>query len=159
RAGWFRAERSSPDRERRMSEMSAEPAAIGPFVVVRKLGEGAMGVVYEGYDAKLERKVALKLVRRQLLNNPAVRERMTREAQAMARLSNPNVVQVYQVGEHDGGIYVGMEYVEGETLTEWLKSATRPWPLILRTICEAGRGLAAAHAAGLVHRDFKPDNV
>src|SRR5690606_33418160 len=94
RVGWFRAGRSSPDRDRGMSEKSAEPAAIGPFVVVRKLGEGAMGVVYEGYDAKLERKVALKLVRRQLLNNPAVRERMTREAQAMARLSNPNVVQV-----------------------------------------------------------------
>ncbi len=66
-----------------------------------------MGVVFEGYDARLERKVALKLVRRQLLDNPAVRERMTREAQAMARLSSPNVVQVYQVGEHDGGIYRG----------------------------------------------------
>ncbi|WAS98323.1 serine/threonine-protein kinase [Nannocystis punicea] len=142
-----------------MSEASPDPASIGPFIVERKLGEGAMGVVFAGYDRKLERKVALKLVRRQLLNNPAVRERMTREAQAMARLSNPNVVQVYQVGEHDGGIYMAMEYVEGETLSEWLRSAPRPWQLILRTVCDAGRGLAAAHAAGLVHRDFKPDNV
>ncbi|MBZ5715767.1 serine/threonine-protein kinase [Nannocystis pusilla] len=142
-----------------MSDTRADPVRIGPFGVLRKLGEGAMGVVYEGYDARLERKVAVKLVRRQLLDNPAVRERMTREAQAMARLSSPNVVQVYQVGEHDGGIYLAMEYVEGETLATWLRTAPRPWQLVLRTICDAGRGLAAAHAAGLVHRDFKPDNV
>jgi tetratricopeptide (TPR) repeat protein/tRNA A-37 threonylcarbamoyl transferase component Bud32 len=142
-----------------MSEARPDPAAIGPFTVVRKLGEGAMGVVFEGYDDKLARKVALKLVRRQLLHNPAVRQRMHREAQAMARLSSPHVVQVYQVGEHDGGIYMAMEYVEGETLTEWLRREQRPWRLILRTICEAGRGLADAHAVGLVHRDFKPDNV
>ncbi|PCC66446.1 Serine/threonine protein kinase [Nannocystis exedens] len=142
-----------------MSEASPDPASIGPFIVERKLGEGAMGVVFVGYDRKLERKVALKLVRRQLLGNPAVRERMIREAQAMARLSNPHVVQVYQVGDHDGGIYMAMEYVEGETLSEWLRSAPRPWQRILRTLCDAGRGLAAAHAAGLVHRDFKPDNV
>ena len=142
-----------------MSDASADPASIGPFVVLRKLGEGAMGVVYAGYDAQLDRKVALKLVRRQLLKNPAVRERMTREAQAMARLSSPNVVQVYQVGEHDNGIYVAMEYVDGQTLGAWLKAAPRAWPVVLRTLCDAGRGLAAAHAAGLVHRDFKPDNV
>ncbi|MDC0719413.1 serine/threonine-protein kinase [Nannocystis bainbridge] len=142
-----------------MSEASPDPTSIGPFIVERKLGEGAMGVVFVGYDRKLERKVALKLVRRQLLGNPAVRERMTREAQAMARLSNPHVVQVYQVGEHDGGIYMAMEYVEGETLSEWLGRTPRPWQRVLRTLCDAGRGLAAAHAAGLVHRDFKPDNV
>jgi serine/threonine protein kinase len=98
-----------------MSEARPDPAAIGPFTVVRKLGEGAMGVVFEGYDDKLARKVALKLVRRQLLHNPAVHPLAHREAQAMARLSSPHVVQVYQVGEHDGGIYMAMEYVEGET--------------------------------------------
>ena len=92
-----------------MTDAGADPSAIGPFVVLDKLGEGAMGVVYAGYDRSLDRKVALKLVRRQLLDKPAVRARMTREAQAMARLSNPHVVQVYQVGEHDGGIYVAME--------------------------------------------------
>ncbi|MBA3547352.1 MAG: serine/threonine protein kinase [Nannocystis sp.] len=140
-------------------DASPDPATIGPFVVLRKLGEGAMGVVYAGYDVGLDRKVALKLVRRQLLHKARVRERMIREAQAMARLSNPHVVQVYQVGEHENGIYVAMEYVEGQTLGAWLKAERRPWPLVLRTICDAGRGLAAAHAAGLVHRDFKPDNV
>ena len=142
-----------------MTDVSADPSAIGPFVVLDKLGEGAMGVVYAGYDRSLDRKVALKLVRRQLLDKPAVRTRMTREAQAMARLSNPHVVQVYQVGEHDGGIYVAMEYIDGQTLGEWLRAAPRSWQAVLRVVTEAGRGLAAAHAAGLVHRDFKPDNV
>ncbi|MFY0537674.1 protein kinase domain-containing protein [Nannocystis pusilla] len=137
----------------------AEPAAIGPFVVLRKLGEGGMGVVYAGYDVALDRKVALKLIRRSLIDRSEVRARMVREAQAMARLSHPNVVQVYQVGEHGDGIYVAMEYVEGQTLTAWLRAEKRPWQLVLRTMIGAGRGLAAAHAAGLVHRDFKPDNV
>ena len=142
-----------------MHEPSVDPPTIGPFDVLYKLGEGAMGVVYAGRDRQLDRKVALKLVRRQLLENAAVRTRMVREAQAMARLSSPYVVQVYQVGEHADGIYVAMEYVDGETLGEWLKSGTRTWDVVLRTLCDAGRGLAAAHAAGLVHRDFKPDNV
>ncbi|MBL8974710.1 MAG: serine/threonine protein kinase, partial [Myxococcales bacterium] len=118
-----------------------------------------MGVVYAGYDDGLERKVALKLVRRELLDRPTVRERMQREAQAMACLSNPHVVQVYQVGEHAGGIYVAMEYIDGQTLGAWLRARPRPWQQVLRVVCDAGRGLAAAHRAGLVHRDFKPDNV
>ncbi|HEY0132806.1 MAG TPA: serine/threonine-protein kinase [Nannocystis sp.] len=142
-----------------MSETSAEPAAIGPFVVLRRLGEGAMGVVYAGYDVLLDRKVAIKLVRPQLLGNPAIRERMVREAQAMARLSSAYVVQVFQVGEHEDSLYLAMEYIEGKTLTVWLETRTRPWQVVLRTLCDAGRGLAAAHEAGLVHRDFKPDNV
>ncbi|HEY8377675.1 MAG TPA: serine/threonine-protein kinase, partial [Nannocystis sp.] len=142
-----------------MSEARRQPAAIGPFVVLRKLGEGAMGVVYAGYDVALDRKVALKLVRPALVHNPSVRARMVREAQAMARLSHPNVVQVYQVGEHEDGLYVAMEYIDGRTLGEWLRAEPRPWQAALRTVCDAGRGLAAAHAAGLVHRDFKPDNV
>ncbi|MBZ5712797.1 serine/threonine-protein kinase [Nannocystis pusilla] len=142
-----------------MTEAAPQPTAIGPFVVLRKLGEGAMGVVYAGYDLALDRKVALKLVRPSLLGNEAARERMIREAQAMARLSHPHVVQVYQVGAHERSLYMAMEHIEGETLGSWLRAHTRPWPLVLRTICDAGRGLAAAHAAGLVHRDFKPDNV
>jgi tetratricopeptide (TPR) repeat protein len=142
-----------------MADAGSAPAAIGPFVVLQKLGEGAMGVVYTGYDVKLDRKVALKLIRRHLLGSPEARARMLREAQAMARLSHPNVVQVYQVGEHDELVYLAMEYVDGQTLEEWLAIAARPWQVVLATLVGAGRGLAAAHAAGLVHRDFKPDNV
>ena len=142
-----------------MSDNPAYPAQIGPFVVLRKLGEGAMGVVYAGFDLQLDRKVAIKLVHRHLLDRAEVRVRMTREAQAMARLSSPHVVHVYQVGEHDGGIYMAMEYIDGLTLGAWLRAGPRPWPLVLRTVCDAGRGLAAAHAAGLTHRDFKPENV
>ena len=134
-------------------------ARIGPFVALRKLGEGTMGVVYAGYDVQLDRKVAIKLVHPHLLDNPEVRVRMLREAQAMARLSSPHVVHVYQVGEHGDGIYIAMEYIDGLTLHEWLRARPRPWPQILRTVCDAGRGLAAAHHAGLTHRDFKPDNI
>ncbi|HEY0133752.1 MAG TPA: serine/threonine-protein kinase, partial [Nannocystis sp.] len=142
-----------------MTESAQDPAQIGPFVVLRKLGEGAMGVVYAGFDVQLDRKVAIKLVHRHLLDRPEVRLRMTREAQAMARLSSPHVVHVYQVGEHDDGIYMAMEYIDGLTLGAWLRARPRPWQLVLRTVCDAGRGLAAAHHAGLTHRDFKPDNV
>ncbi|MCY1067318.1 serine/threonine-protein kinase [Nannocystis sp. RBIL2] len=132
---------------------------IGPFAVSRKLGEGSMGIVYAAHDAALAREVAIKVLSRRHFDNRQIRARMVREAQALARLSHPNVVQVYQVGEHDEGIYVAMEYVHGQTLRSWLRAEKRPWRQVLRTLIGAGRGLAAAHAAGLVHRDFKPDNV
>ena len=118
-----------------------------------------MGVVYAGMDVALARQVALKLIRRQFIDNAEVRARLIREAQAMARLSHPNVVQVYQVGEHRDEIYLALEYVEGRTLTGWLRAEPRPWRQVLRAVLAAGRGLAAAHEAGMVHRDFKPDNV
>jgi hypothetical protein len=139
-----------------MTGTSAEPASIGPFVVLRRLGEGAMGVVYVGYDVVLDRRVAIKLVHPRHLGSAAVRGRMIREAQAMARLSSPYVVPVFQAGEHEDSLYLAMEYVEGQTLTAWLSAEPRPWQVVLRTVIEAGRGLAAAHAAGFIHRDFKP---
>ena len=142
-----------------MSEYGPDPTAIGPFVVLRKIGEGSMGVVYAGYDVALDRKVALKLVQRKLVNKPRIRARMVREAQALARLSSPYVVQVYQVGEHADGIYLAMEYVEGEDLRAWFRDPKIGWRQLLRALCDAGRGLAAAHAAGLIHRDFKPEHV
>jgi len=105
---------------------ASEPTSIGPFVVLRKLGEGAMGVVYAGYDVALDRKVALKLVHRSLLHRPQVRARMVREAQAMARLSSPYVVQVFQVGDHGDRFYLAMELIDGATLGAWLRAARRP---------------------------------
>ena len=129
------------------------------YVVLDRIGAGAMGLVYAAYDPKLDRRVALKLLH---MRGPEVgtrrAQRLLREAQAMAQLSHPNVVTVHDVGTADGRVFLAMEYIEGQTLTNWL--AEQPsWPQVLDVFVAAGRGLAAAHAKGLVHRDFKPDNV
>ncbi len=135
---------------------------IDRFVVLEKIGEGGMGTVFAAYDEQLDRKVAVKVVRsdrRTLLGGMSPRERLLREAQAMARLTHPNVVSVLQVGELGDDIYVALEYIDGKSLKRWLREAKRPWREIVDAFRQAGRGLAAAHDAGLVHRDFKPDNV
>src|SRR5690606_39171178 len=107
---------------------------------------------------RLDRKIALKLVRPGLAASPAsVESRLLREAQAMARLSHPNVVQVHEVGAWEGRVYVAMELVAGRSLATWLSGQPRGWREIVRVFVEAGRGLAAAHAVGIVHRDFKPE--
>jgi serine/threonine protein kinase len=120
-----------------------------------------MGVVFAAYDPQLDRKVALKLLRTGLnLSSKEARTRLKREAQAIAQLSHPNVVAVYDVGATEAGdLYIAMEFVEGDTLTSWLKKWPRTWREILDVFLQAGRGLGAAHATGLLHRDFKPDNV
>jgi predicted Ser/Thr protein kinase len=136
---------------------SAWPAAIGRFDVERKLGEGGMGVVLLATDRSLGRRVALKLLRAGADANLEGRARFLREAQVMARLIHENVVVVHEVGEHAERTFVAMEYVEGGTLTGW--SIGKRWSEIVAIYLRAGRGLEAAHRAGLVHRDFKPDNV
>ena len=129
---------------------------LGRYVVLRAIGQGGMGVVLAAYDPTLDRKVAIKLLREGLHAGSEGAVRMQREAQAMARLSHPNVAQVYEVGEAQGRLYLVMELVEGTTLREWLAARPRARHEVLRCFMEAGRGLAAAHAAGLIHRDFKP---
>jgi tetratricopeptide (TPR) repeat protein len=121
-----------------------------------------MGEVYAAYDPELDRKVALKLLRVSPGAGVSLvegRQRTLREAQAIARLSHPNVVVVYDVGTFDDQVFIAMEFVEGNTLTYWLNTEARSWPEIRSVFLAAGRGLLAAHEKGLVHRDFKPDNV
>jgi serine/threonine protein kinase len=132
--------------------------SIDRFVVIGLVGRGGMGEVYAAYDPELDRKVAIKVLRARAGNTEG-RARLLREAQAIAKLQHPNVVVVYDVGTFGDGVFIAMEFVEGRTLTGWLHAGGRSRKDILRVFLAAGRGLAAAHAAKLVHRDFKPDNV
>ena len=131
---------------------------LGRYLVLYRVGGGGMGTVYAAYDPDLDRKVAVKLLRRRTDPRQAAAE-TRREAQAMARLSHPNVVAVHDVGTFGERAFIAMEYVDGETLRDWLEAPERPWRETLSVFAQAGRGLAAAHAAGLVHLDFKPGNV
>ena len=135
---------------------SSSQFRIGRYSVLRKLGEGGMGVVFSAYDEELDRRVAIKLLRHA---SETAASRMRREAQAMAQISHPNVASVYEVGRWEGHIFLAMEFVRGVTLREWLAGAKHPLAEIIEVMVQAGRGLQAAHDAGLVHRDFKPDNV
>jgi tetratricopeptide (TPR) repeat protein/predicted Ser/Thr protein kinase len=151
-------------------EILVEPAAmlpqgakLGRYVVIDKVGAGGMGVVYAAYDPELDRKVALKVLRRGAVAGSGPggnqRDRLMREAQAMAKLSHPNVITVHDVGTFEGQVFLAMEFIDGQTLGDWIKREPRGWREVLDVFVAAGRGLAAAHAVGLVHRDFKPDNV
>lgn len=133
---------------------------LGRFVTLGKLGAGGMGIVYAAYDPELDRKVAIKLLRPEPTGpGPEAKARLLREAQALARLSHPNVVAIYDVGAVGQHVWLAMEFVQGQTFGAWCRQKPRTWQQTIEVMERAGRGLEAAHAAGLIHRDFKPDNI
>jgi eukaryotic-like serine/threonine-protein kinase len=138
-------------------------ANVGRYIIIERLGRGAMGVVYKAFDPELDRKIAIKLLRPEVragISAAVSRARLLREAQAMARLSHPNVIAVFDVGTFEDEVFVAMELVSGSSLADVLRGKRQaPWREVVGLFLQAGRGLSAAHKAGLVHRDFKPGNV
>jgi Tol biopolymer transport system component len=132
---------------------------VGRYLIERRIGAGAMGVVFAARDPDLDRPVALKLLRDQLGSGEEREARLVREAQALARVRHPNVVAVHDIGTWNDRVFVAMELVEGATLRAWLGERAPTWREIVSTLIEAGRGLVAAHEVGVIHRDFKADNV
>lgn len=141
----------------------AAPESLGRFQVLERLGAGASGEVLLGLDPKLQRRVAIKLLRARSEDEPSgdseLAQRLRNEARALAQLNHPNVVTVHELGSHEGRDFMVSELVEGGTLRDWCARAERSPGEIVEVFVQAGRGLAAAHGAGLVHRDFKPENV
>jgi tetratricopeptide (TPR) repeat protein/tRNA A-37 threonylcarbamoyl transferase component Bud32 len=134
-------------------------SVIVRYHILAPIGAGAMGTVYSAYDPVLDRRVALKLVRQPRVATDEGRQLILHEAQAMARLQHPNVVAVHDAGAFEDQLFIAMELVDGENVRSWLRQRSASWRAIVEVFLHAGRGLAAAHRAGLVHRDFKPENV
>ncbi len=150
-------------RQRRHKALTEEDtlkpgSRLGRYTVLELLGAGGMGVVYTAYDPELDRRVAIKVVHSNSRDRDS-RDRLWREAQALAQLSHPNVITIHDVGVLDNEVFITMEYVEGTSLKDWLASGPHPWRDVLRVCLAAGRGLEAAHKRGIIHRDFSPSNV
>ncbi|MGH1340123.1 MAG: serine/threonine-protein kinase [Nannocystales bacterium] len=151
---------ADPPQGKASPAVSVAPGGtIGRFSVLGHLGEGGMGQVFEAYDRELDRRVAVKVLHEERTASQTASTRLLREAQALAKLSHPGVVAVYDVGRHQGQVYVAMEFVKGETLADWLVQRPRSWSDVVRVFAEVARGLEAMHALGIVHRDIKPENI
>lgn len=137
----------------------AAPARLGRYVVLERIAGGGMGVVYRGYDPELHRKVALKVLHPRAQDDERAHARLLAEARALARLDHHNVVRIHDVLAEVGQVVLVMELAEGETLAAWERGAPRSWREIVAAYVQAARGLMAAHALGIVHRDFKPANA
>ncbi len=181
--GWdvLEEHRALAQIESRMFARARDPVRLSRYLLLRPLGSGGTGVVYDGYDPELARRVAIKVLRSGRNDHESVqraRARFVREAQSIARLSHSNVIAVYDVGTYsadelapgtreglergsvqDAGVFIVMELVDGHDLATWLERDARTWREVIEVFLAAGEGLAAAHAAGIVHRDFKPGNV
>ena len=131
---------------------------IGPYRIEAKLGEGGMGMVFRALDTKLNRPVAVKFLSDDLAD-AAARRRFQREAQMASSLNHPHILTVYDAGELEGRQYLVTEYIDGGTLKDWARSAKRTWREIVELLVGVADGLATAHAAGILHRDIKPDNI
>ncbi|MEM7157108.1 MAG: serine/threonine-protein kinase [Myxococcota bacterium] len=153
---WPGANETTLDYEGPAPSTAGEGDQLGRYRLGEVLGAGGMGHVHRAHDPKLQRDVAIKLVHR---SSARSHHRMRREAQAMAQLSHPNVLPIYDVAEQEGQLFIAMELVEGMTLRQWLRAKPRKWPEVLDMFMRAGRGLQAAHEVGLVHRDFNLRNV
>ncbi len=137
--------------------VSGAGLSFGRYTLIHQIGVGAMSVIYAAYDSQLDRKIALKLLN--VRGGSDERAKATREARALARLSHPNIIQIYEVGEFGDQAFLSMEYVEGVTLSEWQSAPRRTLGELLRVYVQVGYGLVAMHGAGIVHRDFKAENV
>ncbi|MEM7151973.1 MAG: protein kinase [Myxococcota bacterium] len=131
---------------------------LGRYDVLEFVGEGGMGTVFAAYDSRLDRRVAVKLLRQTRDNEDQRKARLMREAKALARLSHQNIVTIHEVWEEGGEIYLAMEFVQGQSLAQWQRGP-KPWREVLEVYAQAGEGLAAAHEADMVYRDFKPHNA
>src|SRR5690606_38103672 len=168
------AQRTLASLEARLFGRQAGAVTVDRYVLAERIASGGGGTIYRAHDPELDRQVAIKLLHTgHEANRPEGRARLVREAQLLARLAHPNIIEIYDVGTYqtdllgrplstgagDAAVFIAMQHVAGSNLAAWLAEKRRPWTEVRDVFMAAGRGLAAAHARGLVHRDFKPANV